>query len=327
MQFHDYVPAATRWGHIPEVKLLVHRMGGVVHKPASFRESVLKNFEIVAKRHKHIDDFYQTTLELAHECYRESIWVNAERPYYNIWPPVFDLVKNFRIEGVSTKQAFSQLGEEVLLFRFPVGTDIHKLSTLMVCKMSTPEHPELCDIAWWVGGKSLHVKVPVDDRPLDEVFQMPLMDAISESEVKSDDYEGFDDQRWFAVKLLTTVVMLATDARIIQPVVLAKDRHEFEITDDEYVKQLLATRAIKKSGMKGHDIGRDLHEAIERGELPPHYRNAHLCLFWTGAGRTVPKVKLRSGAMVLPHKLREVPTGYLGEEEAVTHGGTDAVPI
>ena len=89
-----------------------------------------------------------------------------------------------------------------------------------------------------------------------------------------------------------------------------------EIEKDEQVRQLIEQRAIRKKGI-GYDVGRGLTEAKERSETAAHFRNAHLCLFWTGKGRATPVVKLRKGAIVQPKKIFEVPSGYLGRGDTI----------
>jgi hypothetical protein len=100
---------------------------------------------------------------------------------------------------------------------------------------------------------------------------------------------------------------------------LAKDRSRHDRADDDE-KRWLEERAARVAG-RGFDFGRDLQR---KSETSPHWRNPHLALFHTGAGRTVPVLKLRAGCVVLPKHLSEIPTGFLGEERPEE---CDAAPL
>ena len=97
---------------------------------------------------------------------------------------------------------------------------------------------------------------------------------------------------------------------LITPIVLAKDRAKYESTDDPDVKLWLENRAATRAG-RGFEVGKRLE--LER-ETSPHFRNPHLCLFWTGEGRKIPIIQLRSGSVIQRVSMADVPTGYLGPE-------------
>ncbi len=122
------------------------------------------------------------------------------------------------------------------------------------------------------------------------------------------------------VRLVVFIGLLANDQDMLTPVVLSKDRAQYESADDEEIKQWLEKRAIRKMG-RGFDVGRLLQAKCDAS---PHWRNPHFCLFWTGPGRTKPVIRMRSGSVVQKASMADVPTGYLGPEvpDEDKEGGT-----
>jgi hypothetical protein len=112
------------------------------------------------------------------------------------------------------------------------------------------------------------------------------------------------------VRLFVFVGLLSHNDGLITPIVLAKDQERYTETDDPDVRKRSQDRAARRAG-RGFDVGKSLQ--LER-EQSPHWRNPHLCLFWTGTGRTTPIIKMRSGAVIQRSSMAEVPTGYLGPE-------------
>ena len=92
-------------------------------------------------------------------------------------------------------------------------------------------------------------------------------------------------------------------------------------TGDEQTRRWIEERAARIQG-RGFDIGRDLEDERERS---PHWRNPHLCLFWTGEGRGTPLLKVRRGGVVIPKALSEVPTGFMGPETPEELASAEAV--
>jgi hypothetical protein len=102
------------------------------------------------------------------------------------------------------------------------------------------------------------------------------------------------------VRLCATLCLLADDPEIIEADVLNKDRQKYLASRDEkYIEK------AHRRGKVGWLVGRDL-------EMSPHYRRGHFALFWTGAGRHVPKVGWRKGTVVHREQVVKVPTGEMG---------------
>jgi hypothetical protein len=102
------------------------------------------------------------------------------------------------------------------------------------------------------------------------------------------------------VRLCATLCLLADDPEIIEADVLNKDRSKYlDSHDEKYVEK------AHRRGKVGWLVGRDL-------EKSPHYRRGHFALFWTGAGRYIPKVGWRKGTVVHREQVVKVPTGEMG---------------
>jgi hypothetical protein len=107
------------------------------------------------------------------------------------------------------------------------------------------------------------------------------------------------------------VGLLSRDHDIITPLVLSKDQNRYAGAEEPNVRRWLEDRAARKMG-RGFDVCRKMELDRERS---PHWRNPHLCLFWTGPGRTQPIIKMRAGAIIQSVSMTDVPTGYLGPEK------------
>jgi hypothetical protein len=104
------------------------------------------------------------------------------------------------------------------------------------------------------------------------------------------------------VRLCATLCLLADDPEIIEADVLSKDRQKFrDSRDEKYIEK------ARRRGKVGWLVGRDL-------EKSPHYRRGHFSVFWTGAGRHVPKVGWRKGTVVHRAQVVKVPTGEMGAD-------------
>lgn len=111
------------------------------------------------------------------------------------------------------------------------------------------------------------------------------------------------------LRLCLAVTLLPRDSELITPDVLNDDRAKLGQGRDEELQQKAARR---RGGEIGWDVGREIWE---KREISPHYRNPHLAHFWVGEGRTKCILKLRAGAVVQRHLLRQVPTGYESLED------------
>lgn len=112
------------------------------------------------------------------------------------------------------------------------------------------------------------------------------------------------------LRIFIGACMLADNPKLYEPIVLNRDAEKY-LTATPEQKKVIEERA---SRIKGHGwaIGKSFEEECERS---PHFRKAHLAIFWTGQGRTTPILKMRSGCLVKARKATDMPTGYHDDDD------------
>lgn len=307
MQFHDYENAYTRW----RIDRVLH---GILERhhvttAAKFREELIRY-------HEHCPD-HSLSKATEHErqiiidCRAEAQWVRNRRPYYNLWPSVLPLIDRLDLSRIKLSDLHLRQQSAILL-RWPV--------------QHLPREPAWCRVAWARNhAGTLYLQMAwqyTDTRHEVTVFYTPVSDELllSIPTTTRDLYgrgvrDTYYDQEP-AIRAIAFVSLLDTDAGLIEPAVLAKDRVEYDQSTDDQRRKQLEERAVGKTDTRGFDVGRVLHQQTERGEVSPHYRNGCLAVYHTGKGRAVPVIRWRKGSIVNRQKLTEVPTGFLGSNEA-----------
>ena len=234
----------------------------------------------------------------------EHLWAREERPYYNIWPIAVELAQSVKLDV-----AFSDIEttSTSIVLRFARGHEPFNLMTALLCWL---------DDGVFVSGPLMNKWFSTEhrfgqyDRVEDWLADRTWRDLTTNAPNEVRDFIVDGAATNLLVRLLVFVGLLSHDEDIITPIVLSKDQKRYDETDDPNVKKWLEDRAARRAG-RGFDVGRTLQ--LEK-EKSPHWRNPHLCLFWTGSGRTQPVIKMRSGAIIQRVSMAEVPTGYLGPE-------------
>jgi hypothetical protein len=121
------------------------------------------------------------------------------------------------------------------------------------------------------------------------------------------------------IRIAIGVCLLATDPRIVSPVILDKHRRD-DMTPEEIERR--AAQAVSRTGRVGFDVGRE----IERMPVTSHYRTGHPAIYYVGrehkqypqAGTAdrEPVLIWRAGAVVNADRLPKVPTGFRDQQEA-----------
>ncbi len=230
----------------------------------------------------------------------EEVWVALDRPYYNVWPIATALAPSVKL-NLPFSQV--QLPFHAILLRFGRGHEPHQLRTAMLFwPKGFKTIQAFCHFA---DGEDNLLTVQHAYEPDDNVEEW-LQNLISRRpQVAAYHY----DAGLLIVRLVVFIGLLSRDD-FVTPIVLAKDRTKYNSTDEAEVKHWLEERAARRAG-RGFDVGKKLQ--LEK-DKSPHWRNPHLCLFWTGEGRSKPIIQMRSGAIVQSVSIAEVPTGYLGPE-------------
>ena len=114
----------------------------------------------------------------------------------------------------------------------------------------------------------------------------------------------------FLCRLSVLAALVGQGNDLITPEILARDTDRYEFASDTE-KEWIEGRAARVNG-RGFSFGKELQRD---SEFSPHWRNPHMALFWTGEGRSVPVLKLRSGCVVSSTPLSDIPTGFLNSTD------------
>lgn len=238
----------------------------------------------------------------------ESFWADDDRPYYNIWPIVLDMKPDLS----TLKMQDVVLPFQSLVLRHAVVPTDLKVRSVMLFSESNKESGKLEKF-------TVSLTKMSEPQPKFYTFQVDgslsveeqLTEAVtdeSSSMTTAEDIQELREQ----TRLAIVVSLLHQDKDCVSRVILERDLVKYDISDDDETRCWLEDRARKRIG-NGFDVGRQLSES--NGAVKPHYRNPHLALYWTGKGRQTPVLRLRKGA-IIKSTLDEVPTGFLGRENA-----------
>lgn len=235
----------------------------------------------------------------------ELYWTRKQRPYYNIYPCVIEMLKD---ASLNLPLSALKLPIPVLSIHFPQGNEIKTalVLDLQSCKLKGPGNQPSFLLHWDFGRERMSILVyrSSDEMTIEELLQ--TQPHRFESAVKE-----HHSHIEFLLRILTGLSILASDAEFVQPVVLSRDWDKF-INGTEAEKQALVERAVRKSHQRGFEVGRLIQDEYDSHVVSPHIRRPHLALYWTGQGRTIPRLQLRKGCVVRHKDLLELPTGYLG---------------
>jgi hypothetical protein len=270
----------------------------------------------------------------------ERLWRNIERPYYNVYPIAIELARKVNPQ---IQWADICLPVTPCLLRFPVGMEPHGIKTVLV---HSPNCRNRHAFGWsfekktpeleWMSERSreacrligrLRLAASFDDtrrKPdVSKTFTAMLHGAATETvsdliilcERKSGQKresllgEATPEQEETVLRLIQFIALVADGNDLITPAILEKDLSKYE-SADHAAKSWLEDRAARVVG-RGFDLGKKLQA---QKDCSPHWRNPHMALFWTGEGRQKPVLKMRSGCVVIPKHLSDVPTGFLAQE-------------
>ncbi|MEK6675457.1 MAG: HNH endonuclease [Planctomycetota bacterium] len=291
----------------------------------------LKQMSSAQVRRSWIDDAIQVSsnkqigTDLAMTALGEDLWVDEQRPYYNMWPIAVELSRNVKLTLPFNSIA---IPFHAMLLRFAKGHEPCGIPVAMLC---WPTDTGLIQVAAYSRQQRHRISLAYHYDPNDQVEEWlnkavangerrnptgdgsvseSLNKVLADGDVSASIYDAGTAVPELLIRLCVFIGLLANDCDFITPIVLAKDRQKHESTDDPDTKKWLEDRAARRAG-RGFDVAMKLQ--IEK-EKSPHWRNPHLCLFWTGEERKKPVIQLRSGAVVQRVSMAEVPTGYLGPE-------------
>lgn len=305
MQFHDYVTLRNQWvrqSHDLGMQERARSMNAeqfrrlAMSMPARFDET----------RH---DSWHAThAVQQYLMASTEESWVGLERPYYNFWPVAIELAKQVRLD---LPWSSVRLPFDTLLLRFAVGNEPYSIGVAMIHRIK--EH-DIFAVDGWIANSSdayrLEFKKCDPDRSVEDILAEANQGEFEKDWTDKSRPSQEREATTLMVRLAIFISLLSNGTDLITPIVLSKDSDKHSSADDLEVKKWLEDRAARRMG-RGFDVGRKLQTEKENS---PHWRNPHLCLFWTGKGRVEPIIKMRQGAIVQRVSMADVPTGFLGPE-------------
>lgn len=260
---------------------------------------------------KDADDFYNHVMMEAMKtsdrgltimAHTERKWWKANRPYYNVWPAMLDALLSFKIEKVPISNLATPRISTIEL-RFPS----HAISGVESVLVEVTEREDETGFLFFIG---TDIRRDNGSQPLHRAATAFPKGSNQKASVIlqrfCNDGEEVSKLLLPAIRCSLSVILMQDDPNAIEPDVLASDRDKWvDATEDE--KARIEAKAVRRRGRLGFHVGRAC-------ETSPHWRNPHLALFWTGKGRTTPKVQMRSGCLVKKKSMKDVPTGYRGIE-------------
>jgi hypothetical protein len=317
MQFHEYAPIMTS----------LRRMSRHFDMPTP--ESAKCMYEALSANPNAPDPQNSDTSAVAmmHIHYRfDTDWDADRKPYYTVYPTLSDMLTRLSLEKITGDMIRLPHGLKSLSVRFPVGNELGGevrtiwMNSLTINRNVGEDDPvpglsigiDHGEIDTFPENKQEGLPVylircfPLDERTIEESLNaLPLSWTASQGKYLDPDIIRS------VVRLACTLCLLGDDPEILKPEILNKDAAKANPENIERLQQKAAKR-----GKLGWSVGRDL-------EVVPHYRRPHPALVWTGKGKAIPKIILRSGSIVHREIVGRVPTGY-GEEDG---NRTEQVPV
>jgi len=237
-------------------------------------------------------------------------WLDDAQPYYLLYPSIIPMLTRLSLDRVESQSLKMPHGLKSLLIRFPVGLNREVRSIwLHECRM----RHTVDDVQTVVRGVAMGIDHgeldPSGLQPIYLIRAFPLtsdtieaaLDALPKSWTASVGKQLDPQEIVDAVRIACTVCLVDGNPELVAPEVLSKD--ERKVSQDN-LDELVAK--AQRRGKFGWSLGKDM-------ETIPHYRRPHPALVWTGKGRKVPKIVMRSGSVVHRHVVEKVPTGYGNE--------------
>lgn len=263
----------------------------------SYFESLLETKEVLRNDKREVESFII-----------EKTWIECGRPYYNVWPIL--LKAALKLDLSKVKRSDIHFPEQVILIRF-----------------SAEEHKYAPQIKFEGQVGILHTMMigffEFDNRKILKVSSMfkdesGIVEISSEHELlnANDYFKEFDvsvvdaDLKTHMLKIAVILGIISNNPDLITPDYIKSDIPKVtEQTAEHYHNR------AKKAGKYGWNVGEILH----KDESSPHFRMPHLALYWTGEGRQIPKIILRTGPNNGPipvrrDKITTIPTGYYDKE-------------
>ena len=227
----------------------------------------------------------------------EAKWYALQQPYYRIYPSILRMFFGIKLDVPSNTL---HLPQNPLLIQLP--------------------DRKLCDGDWIVDNLLVLVTAPnclaivaygsyrnqdatcgIGFPMVNDTVEEQVLKAIGMPNKLSGLPQGFAMSNALilqCMRIVATLCLIANNPEFVCPEVLARDEEKYERTKDKkYVER------AKRNHKVGWTVGKHI-------EMSPHLRNGCLALYWTGCGRTVPKIRWRKGSIVHRDIVQKVPQGW-----------------
>lgn len=235
----------------------------------------------------------------------EVRWIEAGRPFYNVWPSVIEPFTKIDLSKINCTQIHLPLPE--ILVRLPAGFELCGARSFLALGLRVRDQR---GIMLCIDDGSVFPEVPsliVHTTMSFEILNESILDRLEwgRKHPYCDDIIN-NSMVDACMRLLVTLCLLDQNLDIIERMPLEDDRVKWEASHDlKYIEK------AERRGKKGWDIGRHV-------ETAPGFRRPHFAVRWMGKGPSVPKIpKVRpiKGCLVKKKQITEVPTDWMGNEE------------
>mgnify|MGYP000930750447 CR=1 FL=1 len=227
----------------------------------------------------------------------------GKRPFYKMWPGFLENIEHMKLPETMPPL---NIGVESLELDFP--TTYTGIQALTLFPFWEHDETKSGKMAWIICAQG-------DTR--DDTFSTPP-EPSDFGHIVVCSQHTVTGLTPYMCRIIYALYLIHDNPEIIRPIVLNKDKEKFESTGDKkYIEKAI------KYGIVGHDVGRDIptraeiarmreenQTALLHGKVCPHIRCSHLQLYWTGKGRTEPKIKLVKEAFVNWENFKDIPQGY-----------------
>ena len=298
MKFHEYETIMTG----------ARRMfrGTAVEPPT---EADLDNF--LASAQGVVSDSSSYSMMLLHRK-QDIQWALDQKPYYSVYPSISPMLTKLQLDKVQSSHIRLPHGLKSLSLRFPVGCELgNEVRTIWIHHLDQVRNPLNDTVCQGLSLGIDHGEVR-DGLPVYLIRCFPLvekqsvedaLDLLPASWTLSEGKQLAPEVIADAVRLACTICLIGDDPSILEPEVLSKDKHRVDQSNLENLVE-----KARRRGKLGWSLGRSI-------ETIPHYRRPHPALVWTGVGRKIPKIIMRSGSVVHRDAVAAVPTGYGDDED------------
>lgn len=243
------------------------------------------------------------------ETLTEQSWVQARRPFYNVWPLALPHLLTLDLGVVTCGMIKPPL--QYLAVRLPENSDVITSNGERVHSMLVGYQPKSGEGRAKASALFMTIQSTLMIDGEEKTFnQAKIMSLYPEDmTIKDCMARALDvtqagmvnaslELMMKALQLYITLCFLADDPKLIEREVLAADRDKFLLTRE----QRFVDKAERR-GVIGWNVGRQMTVA-------PHLRRAHMHGYWHGPGKSLYKIILLESTIVHRELLESVPSGH-----------------